>query len=819
MNKNLADRSSAIFAVIACVVLCVSIFFVTKIQAAPTTFTVNSSADGVDTNPGDDVCETSTPGECTFRAAIEEANADVDTDTIQFNITSNEGSGPHTILPSSALPTIVSPVNIDATTETGFVANTAQSPNPFNGTMMIVLSGASVLSVSNGLTFDTGSDNSTVKGLVINNWTYDGISIANASNLTIRGNYIGSDQTGILDQGNQARGIGTSFNISADNMIVGGILPADRNLIIGNDDAGGPIGNEGIAIGDFCDNWDIKGNYIGVNAGGMTAVANEDSGIGAYSVSADTVIGGTIAGSANVISGNGSGNSDYGIFAGTNFTITGNYIGTDYTGLSALGNSHSGIFLAGSGSTVGGSTSSSANVISGNGGEGIRITADGQTVQRNYIGVGIDGSTAVGNGSHGIEISSSSNNLIGGSTSNQANTIANNGADGVVVSGSNSLNNPVIGNEIFNNIGLAIDLSNDDVTANDAGDSDTGPNDLLNFPELFDSTENAGNTIVNYKLDVPAGNYRVEIFSNSVADGSGNGEGESLLGFDTVTSNGSGAQTFNSTVSGVGHTNISMTATKVLGVNSFGPTSEFGAPASPQSDIEITKEVVDDNEPKTNGTITYNFTLTNHGPSSVDLSDYDGTGFNPLVTSLLVDIMPPELTYLSENSSNVNCISAGPGSASLAGSLFEDHITYSIVLCAYSGPSNVLTSGQSFNFQLKATVSSPLPATFTNYAFHISTSTDPDTTTINNSFGTGNDIINILLGNVNNFASAVWPVPVTPGPNPGSDNDIGSANNQPTNSLANTGQPAVMATLASIIVVLLTGVVMLNKRKSKNIWY
>ena len=38
------------------------------------TFTVNSSSDGDDINHGDGVCETSTPGECTLRAAIQETN-------------------------------------------------------------------------------------------------------------------------------------------------------------------------------------------------------------------------------------------------------------------------------------------------------------------------------------------------------------------------------------------------------------------------------------------------------------------------------------------------------------------------------------------------------------------------------------------------------------------------------------------------------------------------------------------------------------------------------------------------------------------------
>ncbi|MGB7877061.1 MAG: CSLREA domain-containing protein, partial [Anaerolineales bacterium] len=38
-------------------------------------FTVNSTTDAVDDNPGDGVCETATPGVCTLRAAIQEANA------------------------------------------------------------------------------------------------------------------------------------------------------------------------------------------------------------------------------------------------------------------------------------------------------------------------------------------------------------------------------------------------------------------------------------------------------------------------------------------------------------------------------------------------------------------------------------------------------------------------------------------------------------------------------------------------------------------------------------------------------------------------
>ncbi|MEI7988489.1 MAG: choice-of-anchor Q domain-containing protein [Chloroflexota bacterium] len=46
------------------------------------TFSVNSTVDKPDANPGDGKCETSTPGECTLRAAVQEANTGSGYDTI-----------------------------------------------------------------------------------------------------------------------------------------------------------------------------------------------------------------------------------------------------------------------------------------------------------------------------------------------------------------------------------------------------------------------------------------------------------------------------------------------------------------------------------------------------------------------------------------------------------------------------------------------------------------------------------------------------------------------------------------------------------------
>ncbi len=55
-----------------------------KPVAAATNFVVNSTADKGDANPRDGLCETSTSGECTLRAAIQQANALEGSDTISI---------------------------------------------------------------------------------------------------------------------------------------------------------------------------------------------------------------------------------------------------------------------------------------------------------------------------------------------------------------------------------------------------------------------------------------------------------------------------------------------------------------------------------------------------------------------------------------------------------------------------------------------------------------------------------------------------------------------------------------------------------------
>jgi CSLREA domain-containing protein len=71
-------------------------------------FSVNTTSDAADVNPGDGICQIAIGSDlCTLRAAIQESNTVPGLDTILFSI---PGVGPHTIQPTSALSTITDPV-------------------------------------------------------------------------------------------------------------------------------------------------------------------------------------------------------------------------------------------------------------------------------------------------------------------------------------------------------------------------------------------------------------------------------------------------------------------------------------------------------------------------------------------------------------------------------------------------------------------------------------------------------------------------------------------------------------------------------------
>ena len=235
---------------------------------AQQTFTVTKTAD---TN------NSCNPADCSLREAILAANSNPGADIIAFKI----GSGPATITPLTKLPTISESVVIDATTQPGFA-----------GQPIIEISGVSAPANTIGL--NIAGDHVTVRGLVINRFsTSYGISVGGIGHHTIAGNFVGTDLTGTIAQGNF-----TGIGVSSPDNVIGGTTAADRNIISGN------ASNSGLGLaGASSTNNRVLGNYIGTDVTGTIALGNN---VGVYIIQAagGNIIGGSAPGSANLISGN-----------------------------------------------------------------------------------------------------------------------------------------------------------------------------------------------------------------------------------------------------------------------------------------------------------------------------------------------------------------------------------------------------------------------------------------------------------------------------------------------------------------------------------
>jgi len=234
---------------------------------------------------------------------------------------------------------------------------------------------------------------------------------------------------------------------------------------------------------------------------------------------------------------------------GGNTAIQGNFIGTDASGIVAAPNSGDGIYVTSARNLIGGSTNWSPNVISANGANGIHFDGPGATnnfVRGNYIGVGADFVTPLGNGADGIRMEHGAmRNSVGGAVINSANGIANNASNGVALLPTAGNGNGIYGNAIFANGALAIDLNADGVTPNDANDSDAGPNGLQNYPLLTDARSASGSLVVDGTFNgVGNATYRLDFYLSNTADPSGFGEGRTHLGFRLLDVNGSGNENF-----------------------------------------------------------------------------------------------------------------------------------------------------------------------------------------------------------------------------------------------------------------------------------
>lgn len=170
----------------------------------------------------------------------------------------------------------------------------------------------------------------------------------------------------------------------------------------------------------------IVNTFVGVDPTGAFAIPNTGCGV-RFDTGASHTVGGTAPGEGNLISGN----TDAGICAfSTGGFIYGNYVGTNWSGSSAIPNGSSGIKLLNSYSV--GSEEGGKNVISGNTGSGIRVTGSENAIEANFIGTNAAGTAALPNTGPGIELTSTSfGNSIGGSDTGEGNLISGNSAHGI----------------------------------------------------------------------------------------------------------------------------------------------------------------------------------------------------------------------------------------------------------------------------------------------------------------------------------------------------------------------------------------------------
>jgi titin len=393
------------------------------------------------------------------------------------------------------------------------------------------------------------------------------VEITNAftSNNAVNGCYIGLDATGTV---NLEDNTGVSIDGGADNNSIGGMV---RNVIDGRMVAL----NLSNSTGD-----QIIGNFFGLRAAGDAAPTGRAVGVGLqFGSGADN---NTI--SFNVVSACSGDNIDIG---GKNNTLLHNYIGLNAAGNAALSNPGYGIAIFNSGNTVGGAGAGNGNVISGNTLGGVDLllaAATGNLIEGNLIGLAADGLTPAGNGGQGIIIQGGAfNNTVGGTAAGAGNVIAFNGDDGVLIGGLAPLNpktltgvgNAVLGNSIFSNGKIGIDLGADDgVTAN-GFNNNVGPNNYANYPTLTSVASVGGSSIVTGTLhSTPKNSFRIEFFVNPFADASNHGQGKTFIGFTTAFTNSNGDATFAAVLPAaltVGQV-VSATAT-----DAAGNTSEFSA--------------------------------------------------------------------------------------------------------------------------------------------------------------------------------------------------------------------------------------------------
>jgi len=386
-------------------------------------------------------------GAGSLRAAITSANG---APSSQYSSITFSVAGVITL--ASDLPAITSKVLIDGTTAPGYSAgNTTTAP----------LVAVNFNNAGSGFNFNSGSAGSGIYALSIIGANSNGITL-NASNITLLSNYIGLNLKGVAASN---AGSGIYISSTSSNNTIGSnpksISGLYSNVISGNT-------SHGIQIVGSTEN-KIQGNAIGTNPAGTAAIGNHGNGILITSFAMNNTVGGTAdydsatnqtnnptgnKGTVPIVSiapplGNLiSGNSLNGVFidSGSELNVlSGNFVGTNNVGTSAVANALDGVLIrnANNNSLIGCTFPDNPfiyyNVLSGNGGSGLHVTdSNAILVQANFFGAGANNASMVPNAGDGILIDGSSAGVQVGGVIPLGNVSAGNGRDGIRVSGTAS---------------------------------------------------------------------------------------------------------------------------------------------------------------------------------------------------------------------------------------------------------------------------------------------------------------------------------------------------------------------------------------------
>lgn len=386
-----------------------------------------------------------TPAECTLREAITLGNS-LEQVGIGFAI---PGAGPHTIRPLTPLPIPAAPIHtIDGYSQPGSSRNTLPlGTGRLNNRILVELDGGALGAGSNGLVLQHGV---MVSGLAIHGWSGAGIRIltrADGRPTRVFGNFIGTRANGT-----QAAGNGTGIEVEAQAVVPNALASWEIGI------------PDSHVVGE--------GNLISGNLGDGIVVRG----------------GSSVAARSN--------------------QIWHNRIGVAATG-AALGNGGAGLRILTPATLAIHPMTVSRNTIAGNAGGGLvvrSLTPGGSPgfnrilVQQNDFG--IVGQTERPNGGFAIDIGAEGNDVTGLSVL-AGNRIFHGSTPAVRVLGDGTRASVALSDAPV----AAVDLGPAGPTPNDPGDGDSGPNELLNTPEILSAEFNdSGERVrIRYQIDAPLG--------------------------------------------------------------------------------------------------------------------------------------------------------------------------------------------------------------------------------------------------------------------------------------------------------------------------